>query len=199
MQNVMDKMGGAQTTETVMGAVGNPARDIIKNPRNVRLLRLTFPDTPGGKTQFDRFIKRLEDETEMRLTSAQVLRGSQTAERTQAVAALRERAVKELPADASLAAVITNALRRDLRGVEQQQLESTANEVVRILLERDPGKLQQIASQLQGNNVVDVFRKLAPELLPAIGRAAIGPYSVSSILGGQAPAVQQGISGLLGE
>ena len=199
MQNVMDKMGGAQMGETVMGAVGNPARDIIKNPRNVRLLKLTFPDTDGGKAQFQRFIKRLEDETEMRLTSAQVLRGSQTQERGQAIAALRERAVRELPADASLAAVITNALRRDLRGVEQQQLEATANEVVRILLERDPQKLQQIASQLQGNNVVDVFRKLAPELLPAIGRAAIGPYSVSSMLGGQAPLVQQGISGLLGE
>lgn len=199
MQNVMDLAGGAQVGETVLGAVGNPARDLIKNPRRVRLLRLTFPDTSGGQKQFDRFIKNLTDETEMRLTSAQVLRGSQTAERTTAVGALRERAVKEIPADASLASVITNALRRDLRGVEQQQLEATANEVVRILLERDPQKLQQIASQLQGNNVIDVFRKVAPELLPSIGRAVIGPYAISSMAGGQAPAVQQAISGLLGE
>ena len=199
MQNVLDKMGGSQMGETVVGAVGNPARDLIKNPRNVRLLRLTFPTGGGGQSQFDRFIKRLTDETEMRLTSAQVLRGSQTAERTQAVAALRDRAVRELPADASLVSVIANALRRDLQGVEQQQLEATANEVTRILLERDPQKLQQIAAQLQGGNVVDVFRRLAPELLPAIGRAAIGPYSVGSMLGGQAPVVQQGLSGLLGE
>ena len=199
MQNVLDKMGGSQMGETVVGAVGNPARDLIKNPRNVRLLRLTFPAGGGGQAQFDRFIKRLTDETEMRLTSAQVLRGSQTAERTQAVAALRDRAVRELPADASLVSVIANALRRDLQGVEQQQLEATANEVTRILLERDPQKLQQIATQLQGGNVVDVFRRLAPELLPAIGRAAIGPYSVSSMLSGQAPVVQQGLSGLLGE
>ena len=195
MQNVLDRMGGAQMGETVMGAVGNPARDLIKNPRTVRLLGLTFDD----KTVFNRFINRLEDETEMRLTSAQVLRGSQTAERTEAVSALRDRAVRELPADASLLAVITNALRRDLQGVEQQQLEATANEVTRILLERDPQKLQQIATQLQGGNVIDVFRRLAPELLPAIGRAAIGPYSVSSMISGQAPVVQQGISGLLGE
>jgi hypothetical protein len=199
MQNVLDKMGGSQMGETVVGAVGNPARDLIKNPRNVRLLRLTFPTGSGGQAQFDRFIKRLTDETEMRLTSAQVLRGSQTAERQQAVAALRDRAVRELPADASLVSVIANALRRDLQGVEQQQLEATANEVTRILLERDPQRLQQIATQLQGGNVVDVFRRLAPELLPAIGRAAIGPYSVSSMLGGQAPVVQQGLSGLLGE
>jgi hypothetical protein len=199
MQNVLDKMGGSQMGETVVGAVGNPARDLIKNPRNVRLLRLTFPTGGGGQAQFDRFIKRLTDETEMRLTSAQVLRGSQTAERTQAVAALRDRAVRELPADASLVSVIANALRRDLQGVEQQQLEATANEVTRILLERDPQRLQQIATQLQGGNVVDVFRRLAPELLPAIGRAAIGPYSVGSMLGGQAPVVQQGLSGLLGE
>jgi hypothetical protein len=193
MQNVLDRMGGAQMGETVMGAVGNPARDLIKNPRTVRLLGLTFDD----KNVFNRFINRLEDETEMRLTSAQVLRGSQTAERQQAVGALRDRAVRELPADASLAAVITNALRRDLRGAEQQQLEATANEVARVLLERDPQKLQQIASQLQGGNTLDVFRRLAPEFLPAIGRAAIGPYAISSIAGGQAPAVSQAMPGLL--
>jgi hypothetical protein len=193
MQNVLDRMGGAQMGETVTGAVGNPARDLIKNPRTVRLLGLTFDD----KTVFNRFINRLEDETEMRLTSAQVLRGSQTAERQQAVGALRDRAVRELPADASLAAVITNALRRDLRGAEQQQLEATANEVARVLLERDPQKLQQIASQLQGGNTLDVFRRLAPEFLPAIGRAAIGPYAISSIAGGQAPAVSQAMPGLL--
>jgi hypothetical protein len=193
MQNVLDRMGGAQMGETVTGAVGNPARDLIKNPRTVRLLGLTFDD----KTVFNRFINRLEDETEMRLTSAQVLRGSQTAERTEAVSALRDRAVKELPADASLAAVITNALRRDLRGAEQQQLEATANEVARVLLERDPQKLQQIASQLQGGNTLDVFRRLAPEFLPAIGRAAIGPYAISSIASGQAPAVSQAMTGLL--
>jgi len=193
MQNVLDRMGGAQMGETVTGAVGNPARDLIKNPRTVRLLGLTF----DNKTVFNRFINRLEDETEMRLTSAQVLRGSQTAERTEAVSALRDRAVKELPADASLAAVITNALRRDLRGAEQQQLEATANEVARVLLERDPQKLQQIASQLQGGNTLDVFRRLAPEFLPAIGRAAIGPYAISSISGGQAPAVSQAMPGLL--
>jgi hypothetical protein len=193
MQNVLDRMGGSQMGETVMGAVGNPARDLIKNPRTVRLLGLTFDD----KTVFNRFINRLEDETEMRLTSAQVLRGSQTAERQQAVGALRDRAIRELPADASLAAVITNALRRDLQGAEQQQLEATANEVARILLERDPQKLQQIASQLQGGNTLDVFRRLAPEFLPAIGRAAIGPYAISSIAGGQAPAVSQAMPGLL--
>jgi hypothetical protein len=193
MQNVLDRMGGSQMGETVTGAVGNPARDLIKNPRTVRLLGLTFDD----KTVFNRFINRLEDETEMRLTSAQVLRGSQTAERQQAVGALRDRAVRELPADASLAAVITNALRRDLRGAEQQQLEATANEVARVLLERDPQKLQQIASQLQGGNTLDVFRRLAPEFLPAIGRAAIGPYAISSIAGGQAPAVSQAMPGLL--
>jgi hypothetical protein len=193
MQNVLDRMGGAQMGETVTGAVGNPARDLIKNPRTVRLLGLTFDD----KNVFNRFINRLEDETEMRLTSAQVLRGSQTAERQQAVGALRDRAVRELPADASLAAVITNALRRDLRGAEQQQLEATANEVARVLLERDPQKLQQIASQLQGGNTLDVFRRLAPEFLPAIGRAAIGPYAISSIASGQAPAVSQAMPGLL--
>lgn len=193
MQNVLDRMGGAQTGETVLGAVGNPARDLVKNPRTVRLLGLTFDD----KNVFNRFIDRLVDETEMRLTSGQVLRGSQTAERQQAVAALRDRASRELPRDASLISVVANALQRDLKGAEQQQLESTANEIVRVLTERDPQKLQQIAKQLQGGNALDVFRRLAPEFLPSIGRAAIGPYAISSIAGGAAPSVQQAVPGLL--
>jgi hypothetical protein len=193
MQNVLDRMGGAQAGETVLGAVGNPARDLVKNPRTVRLLGLTFDD----KNVFNRFIDRLVDETEMRLTSAQVLRGSQTAERQQAVAALRDSASRELPMDASLMAVIANALRRDLKGAEQQQLESTANEIVRVLTERDPQKLQKIAKDLQGSNVLDVFRRNAPELLPSIGRAAIGSYAISSIAGGAGPTVQQAVPGLL--
>lgn len=193
MQNVLDRMGGAQTGETVLGAVGNPARDLIKNPKTVRLLGLTFDD----KNVFKRFIGRLEEETEMRLTSAQVLRGSQTAERQQAVSAIRGRATRELPLDASFVSVIANAMRRDLKGAEQQQLESTANDMVRILTEQNPAKLQQIANELQGNNVIDVFRKLAPELMPALGRAAIGPFSLSSLVGGSAPSVQQAVPGLL--
>jgi len=193
MQSVLDRMGGAQMGETVLGAVGNPARDLVKNPKTVRLLGLTFDD----KNVFNRFIDRLVDETEMRLTSAQVLRGSQTAERQQAVASLRDRASRELPRDASLISVVANALRKDLKGAEQQQLESTANEIVRILTERDPQKLQQIAKELQGGNVLDVFRRLAPEFLPSIGRAAIGPYAISSIAGGAGPSVQQAVPGLL--
>jgi len=57
--------------------------------------------------------------------------------------------------------------------------------------------LQQIAKELQGGNVLDVFRRLAPEFLPSIGRAAIGPYAISSIAGGAGPSVQQAVPGLL--
>lgn len=197
MQQVMDRIGGAQVGQTVTAPVGSPARNLLKDPKNVRLMRLTFPEGKGGQQQFDRFISKLNDEVEMRTTSQVVLAGSQTAGRQEAVGRLREEAKRELPRGASVADLILGALRRDFQGVEQQQLMSTANEIVRTLTETNPQKLQQIAQELQGSRAIDVFRRTAPELLPTLGRAALGPYAISALSGSAAPGVSQAMPGLL--
>lgn len=197
MQQILDRVGGAQVGETIMAQPGNQARNLLKDPKNVRLMRLTFPEGAGGQQLFDRFIKNLSDEVEMKLTSQTVLTGSQTAGRQEAVSRIRKEAQKEIPRGGSFVDLVLGSLRRDFKDAEEAQLRSTASEIVRTLTEKDPNKLQNIAKELEGKRTVDVFRKIAPEFLPSIARAAIGPYSIGSLSGQVAPNVSNAVPGLL--
>ena len=76
------------------------------------------------------------------------------------------------------------------------QLSSTASELTRMLTETDPTKLATIGRQISGNRPVDAMRK-APELIPALGRAATSPYAVGSMSGQYADPTERGVSGLL--
>lgn len=198
MQQLLDRMGGAQVGETVMATVGSPARDVLKNPKNVRMLRLTFPEGEGGEQLFKKFVSNLKDEVEMKVTSTDVLRGSQTAARTEAVKRFREVASVEQPPAGSLLDVLLTSFRRDFgKQIEEQRLRAMAGETARILTETNPAKLQQVIKDLQGGSALNVLRRTAPEVLPSVGRALLGPYAISSLSGQAAPPVTQAMPGLL--
>jgi hypothetical protein len=199
MQNLLDRIGGAQAAATVVGPTGNPALRIINDPKNMRILRETFPKDDAGNEAFSKFINNLKSEVEMRSTSKQVLQGSQTAERQQAVKDVRAggQAMREMPA-MSIQAILTRALQRDYAQLGDAQTRAVADEMTRILTTTDPKKLQKIGKELAGRSVYDVVSKDIPELLPALGRAVIGPYSIGSMSGNMAPNVGGAASGLLG-
>jgi hypothetical protein len=196
MQSMLDRLGGAQTADTMVSAVGNPAMDILKNPKNVRIIRSTFDDTEAGKTAYNKFMGNLMSEVEMKTTSKVVLQGSQTAGRTEAIRAIREGSQRELPA-MSLSQFVTRALQRDFANLGDQQLQATSAEIARVLTASDPAKLQRIAKELAGSDIRTVLRKEAPELLPILGRALLGPFSLGSIAGNVAPNMNQMATGML--
>ena len=196
MQSLLDRLGGAQTTDTMVSAVGNPAMDILKNPKNVRIIRATFDSDEAGKNAYNKFMSNLMSEVEMKTTSKVVLQGSQTAGRTEAIRTIKEGAQRELPA-MSLSQFVTRALQRDFANLGDQQLQATSNEIARVLTTSDPAKLQRIAKELAGNDIRTVLRKEAPELLPILGRALLGPFSLGSIAGNVAPNTLQAATGLL--
>jgi hypothetical protein len=193
MQSLLDRLGGAQTTDTMVSAVGNPAMDILKNPKNVRIIRATFD---GDEAGYNKFMSNLMSEVEMKTTSKVVLQGSQTAGRTEAIRTIKEGAQRELPA-MSLSQFVTRALQRDFANLGDQQLQATSNEIARVLTTSDPAKLQRIAKQLAGSDIRTVLRKEAPELLPILGRALLGPYSIGSMAGNVAPNINQMATGML--
>jgi hypothetical protein len=193
MQSLLDRLGGAQTTDTMVSAVGNPAMDILKNPKNVRIIRSTFD---GDETAYNKFMSNLMNEVEMKTTSKVVLQGSQTAGRTEAIRSIREGAQRELPA-MSMPQFVTRALQRDFSNLTDQQLQATSAEIARVLTTSDPAKLQRIAKQLAGSDIRTVLRKEAPELLPILGRALLGPYSIGSMAGNVAPNINQMATGML--
>lgn len=198
MQNLLDRIGGAQTAETVVGPTGNPALRIINDPKNLRVIRATFPRDEAGDEAFGNFVKNLKTEVEMKSTSKQVMQGSQTAERTQAIKDVRAggQAVREMPA-MSVQGILMRALQRDYAQLGDAQTQAVANEMTRILTTTDPKKLQRISKELAGRSFYDVVSKDVPELLPALGRAVLGPYSIGGMAGNVAPNVLQAGSGLL--
>jgi len=196
MQSLLDRLGGAQTGDTMVSAVGNPAMDILKNPKNVRIIRATFDTDESGKNAYNKFMSNLMSEVEMKTTSKVVLQGSQTAGRTEAIRTIKEGAQRELPV-ISMAQFITRALQRDFADMGDQQLKATASEIARVLTTSDPTKLQKIAKELAGNDIRTVLRKEAPEVLPILGRALLGPFSVGSMSGNIAPNINQMATGML--
>jgi hypothetical protein len=196
MQSLLDRLGGAQTGDTMVSAVGNPAMDVLKNPKNVRIIRATFDTDEAGKNAYNKFMSNLMSEVEMKTTSKVVLQGSQTAGRTEAIRAIKEGAQRELPV-ISMAQFVTRALQRDFADMGDQQLKATASEIARVLTTSDPTKLQKIAKELAGNDIRTVLRKEAPEVLPILGRALLGPFSVGSMSGNIAPNINQMATGML--
>ena len=191
MQNLLDRIGGAQVADTVVGATGNPALKIINNPKNLRIIRETFPKDEAGDKSFGQFIKNLKTEVEMKSTSKQVLQGSQTAERTQAIKDVRAggQAMREMPV-MSIQGILTRALQRDYANLGDEQTRAVASEMVRILTTTNPAKLQKIGKELSGRSLYDVISKDVPELLPALGRSILSPSSVGVMSGTAAPNMQ---------
>jgi hypothetical protein len=191
MQNLLDRLGGAQTADTVVGATGNPALKIINNPKNLRIIRATFPQDEAGDKSFSQFMKNLKSEVEMKSTSKQVMQGSQTAERTQAIQDVRAggKAMREMPV-MSVQGILTRALQRDYAELGDAQTRAVASEMTRILTTTDSKKLQKIGKELAGRSLYDVISKDIPELLPALGRAVLSPTSTGIMSGTAAPNMQ---------
>lgn len=202
MQNLLDRFGGAQAAQTIVGPTGNPALKIINDPKNLRVLRATFPKDADGDKKFATFLKNMKSEVEMKSTSKQVLQGSQTAERTQAIQDVRAggQALREMPA-MSLQGILARALQRDYAQLGDAQTRAVAAEMSRILMttSADPKKLAQLSKELGSRSLYDVISKDVPELLPALGRAALGPYSIGSLAGGVVPSDLVSTSGLFGQ
>jgi hypothetical protein len=185
MSDLIERVGG-QSTDTVVPMTANVARNILKDPKRVALIKATFPDNELGQNKFNQFIKNFQTEMEMKATSGQVLTGSQTAGRQEAAKAVRGTIAQEAPSiDAQN--LIFNALKMDATQMNEQQLKSTANEVVKILTETDPARLQQIARELTTRRPSEIVA----DVLTRGGRGLISPYTTGGVAGKFGATTQQ--------
>ena len=193
MSDLIERVGG-QSTDTVVPMTANVARNILKDPKRVALIKATFPDNELGQNKFNQFIKNFQTEMEMKATSGQVLTGSQTAGRQEAAKAVRGTIAQEAP-NIDAQNLIFNALKMDATQMNEQQLKSTASEVVKILTETDPARLQNIAKELTTRRPLEI----ASDVLTRSGRALISPYTAGGIAGKFGTTTQQRyFPGLLG-
>jgi hypothetical protein len=193
MSDLIERVGG-QSTDTVVPMTANVARNILKDPKRVSLIKATFPDNELGKNKFNQFIKNFQTEMEMKATSGQVLAGSQTAARQEAAKAVRGTIAQEAP-NIDAQNLIFNALKMDATQMNEQQLKSTASEVVKILTETDPARLQTIAKELTTRRPSEVIS----DVLTIGGRGLISPYTTGGVAGKFGATTQQRyFPGLLG-
>ena len=185
MSDLIERVGG-QSTDTVVPMTANVARNILKDPKRVALIKATFPDNQLGQNKFNQFIKNFQTEMEMKATSGQVLAGSQTAARQEAAKAVRGTIAQEAP-NIDAQNLIFNALKMDATQMNEQQLKSTANEVVKILTETDPARLQTIARELTTRRPSEVIS----DVLTRGGRSLISPYTTGGIAGKFGATTQQ--------
>ena len=185
MSDLIERVGG-QSTDTVVPMTANVARNILKDPKRVALIKATFPDNELGKNKFNQFIKNFQTEMDMKATSGQVLAGSQTAARQEAAKAVRGTIAQEAP-NIDAQNLIFNALKMDATQMNEQQLKSTASEVVKILTETDPARLQNIAKELTTRRPSEV----AYDVLTQLTRGAISPYTTGGIAGKFGSTTQQ--------
>jgi len=185
MSDLIERVGG-QSTDTVVPMTANVARNILKDPKRVALIKATFPDNELGKNKFNQFIKNFQTEMDMKATSGQVLAGSQTAARQEAAKAVRGTIAQEAP-NIDAQNLIFNALKMDATQMNEQQLKSTASEVVKILTETDPARLQSIAKELTTRRPSEV----AYDVLTQVTRGAISPYTTGGIAGKFGSTTQQ--------
>lgn len=182
MQNLLDRIGGAQVGETVLQGTMTDAKKLLQ-PQAVRMMRLTFPSGDAGDDAFNKFIGNLRNELEMKSTSQTVLGGSQTAGRAEAMQKIKMESAREFPQALSMTGLLMQAMRRDVGAMSDAQMRSTATELSRILLERDPKALQTIAKELQEQTLADILRKRAPEVPAALGRGMVNPFLFGQIGG----------------
>ena len=185
MSDLIERVGG-QSTDTVVPMTANVARNLLKDPKRVSLIKATFPDNELGQNKFNQFIKNFQTEMEMKSTSGQVLAGSQTASRQEAAKAVRGTIAQEAP-NIDAQNLIFNALKMDATQMNEQQLKSTANEVVKILTETDPTRLKQIAKELTTRRPSEIVS----DVLTRGGRGLISPYTTGGVAGKFGATTQQ--------
>lgn len=190
MQNLLDRIGGAETGQTVLAGSMRDAKKLL-DPRAQRMMRLTFPEGDAGDQAFNKFIGNLQDELQMKVTSQSVLSGSQTAGRLEAMGKMKSEAARELPAGLSMTGLLMQAMRRDVGAVTDQQMRSTAAELSRILTAQDPKVLDKISKELQQQTLMDVLRKRIPEVPAALGRGMVSPFLFGELGGSVGGTMQQ--------
>jgi hypothetical protein len=196
MQNLLDRIGGAETGQTVLAGSMRDAKKLL-DPRAQRMMRLTFPEGDAGDQAFGKFINNLQDELQMKMTSQSVLAGSQTAGRLEAMGKIKTEAAREIPMGLSMTGLLMQAMRRDMGAMSDQQMRSTAAELSRILTAQDPNALQKISKELQQQTLMDVVRKRLPEAPAALGRGMVSPFLFGELGGSIGGTMQQ--PGLIGQ
>ena len=175
MNNIVEKMEKS-IMDVSTGRGTNLAYNIIKTPRNRRLLRMTFETNKGGGKKFEKFVSNLEDEIAMKDTANAVLGNSATIGRSEAVTEIKSALPKRDINNLSHVGLVYGLFKSDYPSLSREAQISSANELARILTETNPRALEMIRKEVAEKGFAqNILSKYVPMGLLAPGRISTSP------------------------
>lgn len=185
LNNIVEKM---EKSVAIGGRGTNMAFNIIKTPRNRKLLRSTFEPGKSGDAKFNKFIDNLTDEINIKDTSNLIVGNSATAGRQEAVSTVKGLVQPSDFQNLSPVGLVYSMLKADNPQLQERAARAAADELTRILIETNPASLKMIAKELSNKKTFSgILKNYIPKGFENIAKAPISPQVIASqanILGG---------------
>ena len=194
INTIIDKMESSVFEEGA-GRGTNLAYNIIKTPKNKKLLKLTFPQTPQGTRSFNKFISKLEDEIQVKDTANTVVGNSATVGRAEALAQIKKIVEPGDIQNLSPVGLIYGLFKSDYAGASEEASIAAANKLAKMLTETNPKALEQIRKEVAEKGFTkNILQKYIPNLGTAIGRGVVNPNPVGVATGSIVQPIADGSS-----
>jgi len=185
LNNIIEKM---EKSVAIGGRGANMAFNIIKTPRSRKLLRSTFEPGKSGDAKFNKFIDNLTDEIDIKDTSNLIVGNSATAGRQEAVSTVKGLMDASDFQNLSPVGLVYSMLKADNPQLQERAARAAADELTRILIEKNPASLKMIAKELSDKKTFSgILKNYIPKGFENIAKAPISPQVIASqanILGG---------------
>ncbi len=177
---------------------GNLPNKLLRTENQKQLLRMTFPSTQAGKRQFEKFWKNLQTELNTFTTESFVRFGSKTAGSQQILKQMDQAAARSFAGTDSLFGSIKKILQQSMADVAEEQKNSTAYEITRVLTAQGEKTIRKIQNELnEGGGVLQATAKHAPNVLDKIKSLIESPQVLGQFGGRLGEPVGNLASGLL--
>lgn len=192
MQALMDKIEGSVDT-------ANIARNLMKTTRNKKLIRMTFGPGEKATAAYNKFVKNLQHEMDMKQTSAQVLGGSPTQLRAETQRALREGAERTMPRPVSVYDTVYRLVQKNAEKLTDVQLDAATKRIADIMTATGADGQEKILRELASPSGARRILNAVRDLPPAVAGAVANPLAISqAVAGGERQPDKGQIGSLLG-
>jgi hypothetical protein len=192
MNTIIDKMESS-VFDATSGRGTNLAYNIIKTPKNKKLLRLTFPQTPQGTRSFNKFMSKLNDEIQIKDTANTVVGNSATVGRAEALAQIKNIIEPDDIQNLSPVGLIYGLFKSDYAGASEEASIAAANKLAQMLTETNPKALEQIRKEIAEKGFAkNILQKYIPNLGTSIGRGVVNPNPVGVATGSIVQPIAEG-------
>jgi len=199
MNTIIDKMESS-VFDATSGRGTNLAYNIVKTPKNKKLLRLTFPSTPQGEKSFNKFMSKLNDEIQIKDTANTVVGNSATVGRAEALGQIKKIVEPGDIQNLSPVGLIYGLFKSDYKGASEEASIAAANKLAQMLTETNPKALEQIRREVAEKGFAEnILKKYIPNLGTAIGRGVVNPSPVGITTGSIIQPIAEGGSRSLNE